>query len=400
MWASVIRADPILTRAGYLNSNVRRRLGSIRRSRRLHYVLAVLAAGAAALIRLSLTSFLADRNQLVMFYPAIMFSAWLGGLWPGIVATMVSALLDGYLFLEPLFTLRLTHHGDKVALGIFVATGIVISVLNENLRRVALSEQSARKEAERARRDADTANRTKDFFLAAVSHDLRAPMNATLGWADMLRKHALDEAQRAHAIDAIQRAMSHQLLLVNDLLDSAAILSGKLRVAQGVVVLESVVRAAVDTVAPLVASKRLHLTVKCAIERQTVMGDAARLQQIVSNLLTNAIKFTPERGSVDVRVQQAGSQVEVRVKDTGKGIPPGDLPFVFERFWQGDGSGTRPNKGVGLGLSIAKHLVRAHGGTIDVASLGDGQGATFTVRLPLAATPAQGNDVSSLAKLG
>ena len=379
-----------------------RRLSFLRRSRPPQYALAVIAAAGAGLIRLSLTSVFADRNQLVMFYPAIMVSAWLGGLWPGIVATLVSALLDGYLFVEPVFTLRLTHHADKVALGIFVTTGVVISVLNENLRRVALREQSARENAERARREADAANRTKDFFLAAVSHDLRMPMTAALGWADMLRKGVLDEAQREHAIDAIQRSTNRQLVLVNDLLDSAAILSGKLRVQHEAVDIGAVVRAAAEAAALPAAAKHLHLEVNCAVEHCTVTGDAARLQQVVSNLLTNAIKFTPERGSIVVQLRQSGSHVEIRVKDSGNGIPPEELPFVFERFWQGneDGTVTRSTKGVGLGLSIAKHLVLAHGGSIQAASSGGDQGAVFTVRLPLLVAPGRVVDAHPLAKLG
>lgn len=361
-----------------------RRFDLLRRSRSIHYAVAVVATTTAGLVRLSLTPFFGDRNQLVMFYPAIMVSAWLGGFWPGLVATVVSAALDGYLFLDPVFTLRLPHHGDKLALAIFIATGAVISLLNDNLHRVAAWEQKARADAEHARADADAANRTKDFFMAAVSHDLRAPMTAALGWADMLSKNLIDDAQRQHAVEAIRRAMNRQLVLVNDLLDSAAVLSGKLRVERRRVEVASVVSAAVEVAEPLAAPKRLHLKMTCDIDHGTVMGDAARLQQVVSNLLTNAIKFTPEGGDISVSVRRVDSTAEVQVTDTGRGIPKDALPFVFERFWQGDGSATRPDKGVGLGLSIAKHLVAAHGGTIEASSEGAGKGATFKVRLPLA----------------
>ena len=255
------------------------------------------AAVAAATFRFWLTPFFADRNQLVMFYPAIMVSAWWGGFWPGVVATVVSAALDAYLFLEPLFTLRLTHHGDKLALAIFVGTGVVISVLNENLRRNAVREYGARALAEQARAEADAANRAKDFFLAAVSHDLRTPMNATLGWAHMLSRNILDHVQSARAIEAIRRSVGRQLVLVNDLLDTAAILSGRLRVEQAPVDLANVIGAAIEIAEPLAQAKRVSMSVDSRGPGPTVVGDASRLQQVMSNLLTNAIKFTPTGGA-------------------------------------------------------------------------------------------------------
>jgi K+-sensing histidine kinase KdpD len=343
----------------------------------LKYAIAVLTAGAAAALRSTFTPWFGDRSQLVMFYPAIMLSAWCGGLWPGIVSTAVSAALDAYLFLEPGGTFRVTHHSDKLALAIFAVTGIVISVLNENLRRVAAREQAARCEA-------DAANRTKDLFMAAVSHDLRAPMTAALGWAEMLTTQALDERQRERAVEAIRRAMSRQTVLVNDLVDHAAILSGKLRVERKPVDVDAVVRSAVEMAEPLAAAKRLRLTLDCDDGQRIIMGDAARLQQVVSNLLANAIKFTPESGEVHARLRRADSLAEIEIHDTGRGISPEALPFVFERFWQDETTDARRSDGVGLGLSIARELVTAHGGSIQARSSGAGQGATFTVRLPLA----------------
>jgi signal transduction histidine kinase len=362
-----------------------------RGARTLHYGVALIRPACAAAVRLSLNPFFADRNQLVMFYPAIMLTAWLGGVGPGIVATVTSAALDGYLFLEPVFTLRLPSHGDKLALAIFIATGVVISVLNDNLRRAAVREQRARADAERARADAEAADRTKDFFIAAVSHDLRTPMNGALGWADMLTKQVLDEAQQRHAIEAIQRALNRQKVLVNDLLDNAAILSGNLRVEHKPVDVVAAVRAAVEIAEPLAAPKHLKLHAEYH-GAANVEGDAARLQQVVTNLLTNAIKFTPEGGEIGVCVATRNASVEIQVTDTGKGIAADALPFVFERFWQASSS-TRPDIGIGLGLSIAKHLVAAHGGTIDASSPGEGQGATFRVLLPVHGMPAPKADV-------
>ena len=160
-----------------------------------------------------------------------------------------------------MFTLRLTHHGDKLALAIFVGTGVVISVLNENLRRNAVREYGARALAEQARAEADAANRAKDFFLAAVSHDLRTPMNATLGWAHMLSRHILDHVQSDRAIEAIRRSVERQLVLVNDLLDTAAILSGRLRVEQAPVDLANLIGAAIEIAEPLAQAKRVSISV-------------------------------------------------------------------------------------------------------------------------------------------
>jgi len=328
-----------------------------------------------------------------MFYPAIMVSAWMGGVWPGVVATLASAALHAHLFLTPALTARRSSYGDQLALAIFIATGVVISVLNDNLRRIALREHRARADAERARTEADAANRTKDFFMASVSHDLRAPMNAALGWADILAKQVLDDGQRQHAVEAIQRALNRQKLLTNDLLDTAAIISGNLRVEHKPFDVANAVRAAVEIAEPLAAPKRLEVHAEYH-NSGIVDGDAARLQQVVANLLTNAVKFTPQGGRIRVRVDRKNGAVEIQVTDTGKGIGPDALPFVFDRFWQGaETMSTRPELGVGLGLSIAKHLVAALGGTIAASSAGEGRGATFTVLLPLQRTPANQLDV-------
>jgi signal transduction histidine kinase len=360
-------------------------LDAIRRPPAVRCGVAALLAIAAGLLRVSLTGFFHDRNELLMFYPAMMFAAWFGGLWAGIVSTLTSAVMDAYMFLEPVGTFRLTHHSDKIALAIFVATGVVISLLNENLHRNAVREQSAREDAERARIKADTANRTKDFFLAAVSHDLRAPMTAALGWCEILGRESLDESQRQRAIMAIRRSVDRQLVLVSDLLDTAAIVSGKLRVERKTLDVSRVVRSAVEVVEPIADAKRLDIRVENASKAGRVIGDAQRLQQVMVNLLSNAVKFTPQGGSVRVWVGDVGNAAEVRVTDNGRGLSESELAHVFEAFWQADRR-SEPNswRGVGLGLSIAQQLVRAHGGTIEAMSAGAGQGCTFTLRLPLA----------------
>jgi signal transduction histidine kinase/ActR/RegA family two-component response regulator len=239
-----------------------------------------------------------------------------------------------------------------------------------------------------ARATAEQANRLKDQFLANISHELRTPLNAVLGWADVLRRGGrIAETQRAAGLDAIYRSAKRQGQLIDDLLDVARIMSGKLRLDQSVVEFRAVVRDALLAVQPMAAAKRLEVTVDGDPGVSLIYADASRLQQVVANLLSNAVKFTPSGGAVHLRLRQLDSDVELEVADTGEGIAADFLPCVFEAFRQADGSTTRARGGLGLGLSIVKHLVEAHHGSVDVRSDGVGRGATFTVRLPVAGLP-------------
>ena len=240
-----------------------------------------------------------------------------------------------------------------------------------------------------ARASAEQANRLKDEFLAMVSHELRTPLNAILGWADMLRSGSLDEARRARAMQAIHESAKRQAQLIEELLDVARIMSGKLRLEQSTINLVEIVRAAVEVVQPAADAKRIVIAVDAGATDGMLFGDAARLQQVVWNLLTNAVKFTPEEGVLNVRLRRTHDALALTVTDSGQGIEPAFLPSVFEPFRQADGSTTRRHGGLGLGLSIVKQLVEAHGGTIQAYSAGEGRGATFTVRLPLAAVFAE-----------
>jgi signal transduction histidine kinase/ActR/RegA family two-component response regulator len=252
--------------------------------------------------------------------------------------------------------------------------------LEQQLVELLGREQSARASAEQA-------NRLKDQFLANISHELRTPLNAVLGWADVLRRGGrLAETQRAAGLDAIYRSAKRQGQLIDDLLDVARIMSGKLRLDQTVVDFRAVIRDALLAVQPLAAAKRLQMTVD-ADPVSLIYADASRLQQVVANLLSNAVKFTPSGGAVHLRLRQVDSDVKLEVVDTGEGIPADFLPSVFEAFRQADGSTTRARGGLGLGLSIVKHLVEAHQGAVDVRSDGAGRGATFTVRLPVTGIP-------------
>ena len=241
-----------------------------------------------------------------------------------------------------------------------------------NLRAQALAE-----EAERA-------NRLKDEFIAMVSHELRTPLNAVLGWARMLIWKPLSEARAREAVETIERNAVSLTRIIDDLLDVSRIMAGTLRLTPRPVDLVAVTRAALDVVSPVAAAKRIDLKLTADDSLvELVNGDTGRLQQVIENLLTNAIKFTPEGGRVDVWVQPAGSEMEVKVVDTGQGIGADFLPHAFERFRQADGAATRHHGGLGLGLAIVRKLVELHGGTVHATSEGEGRGATFTIRLPI-----------------
>ncbi|KAB8335115.1 PAS domain S-box protein [Scytonema tolypothrichoides VB-61278] len=236
---------------------------------------------------------------------------------------------------------------------------------------------------QKARTTAEAANRLKDEFLAVLSHELRSPLNAMLGWLTIMRTENLDEETTARALETIERNARAQAQLVEDLLDVSRIIQGKLRLNARTVDLLPAIEAAIDTVNPAALAKNIQLQPVLDPDAGPVFGDSDRLQQIVWNLLSNAIKFTPKGGRVQIRLSRVHSHVEIVVSDTGKGISPEFLPYVFERFRQADSSTTRSFGGLGLGLSIARHLVELHGGSVDVESPGEGQGATFTVKLPL-----------------
>ena len=236
--------------------------------------------------------------------------------------------------------------------------------------------------AQRARADAEAANRSKDDFLSIVSHELRTPLSAVLGWATMLRGHALDEGRRSGAIEAIHRNATRQAHLIDELLDVSRIVAGRAPLDLQDVDLSVNVRGAVETVMPLAETKGVHVNMG-DLPEVLVAGDPLRLEQVFVNLLGNAVKFTPAGGTVTIDVTRSERSVDVRVTDTGRGIDAAFLPHVFERFRQADGTATRTVGGLGLGLFIARRLVDAHGGHIRVESEGENRGATFTVSLPL-----------------
>jgi PAS domain S-box-containing protein len=288
----------------------------------------------------------------------------------------------------------------------------------EEREELLLREQAARASAE-------AANRSKDDFLAIVSHELRTPMTAILGWVGMLQTGRLDDFRVRDALETIERNANLQMQLIEDLLDISRIVQGNLSLNFGRVDLVEVIAAAIEVVQPSAEDLAIQLESVLDTSVEPIWGDSDRLQQVVLNLLSNAIKFTPNGGRVEVRLSLVTGHssfvedgqpktneqrqmtkdkfAQIQVSDTGKGISPEFLPYVFERFRQADSTSTRSNKGLGLGLAIARHLVELHGGTIAAQSQGIGQGATFTVKLPFAAVPpsedAQINNTNQLQPL-
>ena len=250
-------------------------------------------------------------------------------------------------------------------------------------RKRAEEERAEILESERtARSEAEKANRLKDEFLATLSHELRTPLNAVIGWSRMLKSGRLDKESSTHALEVIERNAWAQKQIIEDILDVSRVITGKLQLNLGPVDLVAVVDAALDAVRPALEAKNIHIETIIDSGLRIVPGDSDRLQQVVWNLLSNAAKFTPEGGKVEVRVSQDVAHVQVQISDTGPGIDPVFLPHVFERFRQADGSITRTHGGLGLGLAIVRHLVELHGGVITAENREDG-GAVFTVRLRL-----------------
>ncbi len=247
----------------------------------------------------------------------------------------------------------------------------------EERARLLVREQAAREEAE-------AANRNKDEFLATLSHELRTPLTAILGWSHLIRTKKLNDSELTRALDTIERNARSQSQLIDDLLDVSRIITGKLSIDRGRVEVSKVIETALDAIRPLADAKEIEFTNAAPSTDIAILGDPNRLQQIFWNLFSNAVKFTPRGGRVSIETAIDDSRVRVSVADTGIGIKPEFVPFIFDRFRQADGSTTREHGGLGLGLAIVQHLVDLHAGGVEVTSEGPNHGSTFTVTIPLA----------------
>ena len=258
--------------------------------------------------------------------------------------------------------------------------GVVLVFRDVTELRLAQRKETA------ARQAAEAASRAKDEFLATLSHELRTPLNAILGWARILRRGALDESKRSHALAVIERNADMQARLIEDLLDVSRIMVGQLRLQYEPVNLRHVIESALDAVRPALDNKSHQVSTTIDV-RSALYGDAARLEQVMWNLLTNAAKFTPANGHVALSAVEEGHHVRIVVTDSGQGFPASFRSQIFEPFTQADASFARPHGGLGVGLTIVRRLVEAHGGRVEAESAGVGEGATFTVVLPIVARP-------------
>jgi PAS domain S-box-containing protein len=296
----------------------------------------------------------------------------------GYILPLPPATEDGsFPYMQQSARIAPLNEADRVIGTITVIEDVTERIARENeLVRLLGRERDARAEAE-------AANRAKDEFLATVSHELRTPLNSILGWVQILRTHNLDSDGLERGLEAVERSARAQTALIEDILDASRIITGKLNLNVRPVDLVSVIEQALDIVKPTAEAKAIELNATLRLPDGLVSGDPNRLQQLVWNLLSNSIKFTPKKGRVDVRLERIDSEVELVVKDTGQGIDAAFLPYVFDRFRQANSTTTRQHGGLGLGLAIVRHLVEMHGGTVQAESAGPGLGATFTVRLPL-----------------
>lgn len=285
--------------------------------------------------------------------------------------------------ITPADQVRGLQHGADVYLTEPVEPTVLVATVQALLRVRRAETALARALAgeREARQSAEQASRLKDEFIATLSHELRTPLNALMGWIWQLRHTSLGSEARERALDSLERNTRMQAQLINDLIDVSRASKGKLQLEMRLVDLQTVVTAANEFVREAVDRKELELREQ--LTPVSVAGDLARLQQIVTNLLTNAVQFTPRKGRITVSLSARGDEAVLTVEDTGAGIEPAFLPYVFDQFRQGEGGLARTHGGLGLGLTVVKQLVDLHGGTVTVDSRGTGQGATFTVCLPL-----------------
>jgi signal transduction histidine kinase/FixJ family two-component response regulator len=374
---SVLHAQSVDSRRRTIVARVLR----LRPSARYGFAVAVTALGTW--LRLLLSDEWAAEIPFITFYPAVMSAAWIGGLSPGLLATVLSAVAANYLWVAPPASFALGESSDAAALLVFVTTGTIISALNEAWRRAAAAVAQSEDRERQARQEAEHANRVKDEFLAVLSHELRTPLNATLGWAQLLASGSVAPDRVRDAATTIERNARAEARLVESLLDLSRIVAGTFELELKPIDLSSVVRSTVEALRP--TARDVVLTVDIPDEPIAIRGDATRLQQVVWNMLANAIKFTPREGGITVQLRRCGSTAQIQVSDTGQGIPAEFLPHVFERFRQGDGTTARVRRGLGLGLALVREFTEAHGGSVSATSQGIGRGSTFTVTLPIQA---------------
>ena len=345
--------------------------------------LAALFSVAAALLLTRLLWPWIDPHPTSLFLAAITVSAWYGGFQPSLLATALATIAVDYFFISPVHSLELSVD-NSVRACVFVLVALLISWI-DHARKKAIEERDQMLVREQqARQVAETVNRTKDEFLAMVSHELRTPLNVISGWVSMLRSGKLNGEAAADALERIERNARLQQHLIEDLIDVSRIASGTMRVEPRPMDVSPVIEEALRTVALAAKAKDIAIYAEYPDEAIIISGDPDRFQQVVWNLLSNAIKFTPYGGRISLSLRRLGGDAILSVQDSGCGIRPDFLPYVFERFRQDVNEEGQNHEGLGVGLSIVRHILELHGGSIEAQSAGKDQGATFRVCLPLA----------------
>jgi signal transduction histidine kinase/ActR/RegA family two-component response regulator len=353
---------------------------SFRESTMGQYLTAGMAVALAFSVRLALKPVIGNASPFLLFTPAVLVAAAYGGIGPAISATAAGAILGNHFFLRVIGEPGL-EQWDRLAL--FLLVGGLIATLTTVLRTSRRRMAEGLWREQKARAEAEAANQKKDDFISLISHELQTPASVIQGWATSIRKRQLHGETLIVALDAIERNAQIQNRLVQDLLDRSRIVTGRLRLEPRIVSISEILRAAVEQMRPTFDRNHLHLTTTIIEGQDAMSADPVRLQQVFTNLLSNAAKFTLPGGHVAVEASCTTSTAVVIFKDDGVGISPEFLPHLFDGFQQDSRTEAFSSRGLGLGLSIARHFVERHGGTIRAASGGPGKGAAFTVALPL-----------------
>ncbi len=349
------------------------------------YLVGLGLTGLALLASLAMQAVTGGRVLIMPFFPAMIAVALYAGVGPGVMCTAITILVAFTSWRGGWGANANLRVSDAWALLMFVLSATLIMIIAARLRQIEQRRAELLALERQAREEAERAGRMKDEFLATLSHELRNPLSAIVGWAQVLHTQPLPP-QVVKGLEVIERNARAQTRIVDDLLDMSRMAAGMARLDIRNVDLQKIVDAAILPIQPAAHSKGIKID-RVAGASGITSCDPERLQQVIANLLTNAVKFTPEGGWIEIRVEHRPPHAEIAVRDSGIGIDPAFLPFVFDRFRQADPSITRQHSGLGLGLSICKQLVELHGGTIRAASDGTGKGSTFTIRLPVSDVP-------------
>lgn len=344
----------------------------------LRFAIALTAVGLVYVTDRAFGTLIDDGSLFLLLGTAVMASAWFAGTGPALAATVFGAVLGA----SDTWAVQIPARAAETHLALFVLQGLILTGLVSELRAARRRAEQQAQEAQAARHESETANRMKDEFLATLSHELRTPLNAVLGWVHLLRTCKLDQATANRGLESVERNVRLQAQLTGNLLDISKSLTGELRLELRRTVVADCVRQAVNAAATTAKAKDVDIEWHTPETPAVVLGDPARLRQIVWHLLGNAVKFTPRGGKVGVDLTADSDHVVINVHDSGPGIAPQFLPRLFDLFTQQDPSTTRTTGGLGVGLSLVRRLVELHGGTVRGRNAEAGNGAIFTVTLP------------------